>query len=136
MEIRFESGHQRNLRQLVGQQAHGGDVGRIVRRGDAAHFLHRREHVGRNPLHSAVAAAVDRLEGDGRHFRRIAEAAVRGVGQLGQAVVDGLDVVGGLDRQVLLVIADLDRRAALGRANPFNASARAGTGCPCRTAGT
>ena len=42
VEIRFEGGHERNFRQLVGQQAHGGDVGRIVGRGNAAHFLHRR----------------------------------------------------------------------------------------------
>ena len=45
MEVGLEGRHEGDLRQLFGQQAHGGDVGRIVRRGYAAHFLHgRRAH--------------------------------------------------------------------------------------------
>ena len=124
MKIGLEGGHQRNLRQLFAQQPHGRDVRRIVRRGDAAHLFHRRQHVGRDPLHAAVSAAVDRLEADGRHFRRIAQAAVRRIGQLRQAVMHRLDVIGRLDRQLPLVLADLDVAAALRRADPFDASAR------------
>ncbi len=49
----FERRHQRNLRQLLAQQPHGRDVGRIVGRRHVVHFLHRRQHVRRHPLHAA-----------------------------------------------------------------------------------
>ena len=66
----LERRHQRNLRQLFAQQPHGRDVGRIVGRRHVAHLFHRRQHVGRHPLHAADPAAMHRLEPDGRHFRR------------------------------------------------------------------
>ena len=64
----LERRHQRNLRQLLGQQPHRRDVRRIVGRRDLAHLFHRRQHVGRHPLHAADAPAVHRLEADRRHF--------------------------------------------------------------------
>ena len=75
VKARLEGGHQRNFGQLLGQQPHRLDVGRIVGRGDQAHLFHRGQHIGRHSLHAADPPAVHRLEADGRHFAGVLQAA-------------------------------------------------------------
>ena len=97
--------------------------GRVVRRGDDVDPLHGLDDLGRDSPHAAEGAAVDRLEGDGRDFRRVFQTARLRIGQLRQAKADSLGVVGDAERPLLPPVADLQRATALGRADPLDAAA-------------
>ena len=124
MERGLERRHQRNLGQLLAQQAHGRGVGRVVRRRRRVHRIHRRQHVRRDAFDAAVPAAVYRLEPDGRHLRGICQTAALAVGQLIQAAPHGHGMVGHRRHELAARAGDLDIRTAFGRADPFGASAR------------
>ena len=136
VKVGLEGRDQGDSRQFLAQQPHRLDVGRIVGRGHGVDLLHRREHLGRDALHAADGAAVDRLEGDRRNFRRVFQAARLGIGQLRKAKTDGLGMVGHAERLLLPPVADLHRAAALRRTDPFDAARASCRRRPCRTAGT
>ncbi len=124
MKPGLEGRHQRDLRQFLAQQPHGRDVGRIVRRGDGAHLLHGRQHVGRHALHSADAAGMHRFEADGGNLAGVLQAARVRVGQLGQRLPNRRSVIRDVRRQLAPRAADLDETAALAAADPLDAAAR------------
>ena len=125
MKAGLEGRHQRNLGQLFAQQPHRRDVGRIVGRRDRAHLFHRRQHVGVTRCTPLEPAAVHRLEADGRHFRRIGQAA-----ELADRSVDpgscrtAAAWSGTCDVSSRRATADLDEATALRRADPLDAAAR------------
>ncbi len=75
-------------------------------------------------LHSAVAPAVDRLEGDRRHLRLRPQAAVLRVRQLRQAMMHGLNVIARADCGIPIPAADLDGASAFRRADALDAAVR------------
>ena len=91
----------------------------------SAHLLHRRQHVGRHPLHAADASAVHRLEADRRHFAGVlAGSRSRGSVSCSRHCRTATAWSGTLRRQFLPLAADLDEARAFRRADPLDAAAR------------
>ena len=94
VEAGLERGDQRQLREPLAEHPHRLDVRRIVRGGDVGERLHRLEHVLVDPLHAGEVPGVDRLEADRRDLGGVLEHAELGVGQLVEAELHGVAVVG------------------------------------------
>ena len=106
------------------EHPHRLDVGRIVRGGDVGERLHRLEHVLVDELDAGQVAGVDRLEADRRDVGGVLEHADLGVGQLVEADLHGVAVVGDRLDQLDLAAGRADRDLGVRRADPLDRAAR------------
>ena len=90
----LECGDQGQPRKAVAKHPHRLGVGWIVGRSDVGKGLHRFQHVVVNPMHPGQVAGMNRLEADGRHLARVAQNADLGIGELLEAKLDRLAMVG------------------------------------------
>jgi hypothetical protein len=122
VKARLEGRDQRNLGQLLAQQADCLDVRRVVGRRHLAHRFHGLQHVGGRSLYAAVASAVHRLETDGGHFRSPLQTASLGVGQLLQAMANRHCVIRDMSGGLVPPACNLDKARTLGRADSLGAA--------------
>ena len=123
MEAGLEGGHEGDARQLLPQQPHRLDVGRIVGRGDLPHLLHRRQHVGGDADDAAHSPAMHRLEADRRHFVDAPERAAV-AGELLEGRPEGNGVIGDRPHRLDVLAAGAGINPAFGGSDPLHASAR------------
>ena len=103
MKAGFERGHERQVRKAIAEHPHRLGVGRIVGGSDVGEGLHRLEHVIVNPMDPGQVAGMDRLEPDGRHVTWVGQHADVGIGELVEAKLDRVAMVG--DRPIHLPLA-------------------------------
>ena len=94
VEAGFKRGDQRQAREAVAEHAHRFGVGRIMRRRHLGEGLHRGQDRVVDQMHSREPSRMDRLEADGRDFARVVQHADLRIGQLVEAELHGLAVVG------------------------------------------
>src|SRR5579864_953845 len=124
MKAGFEGRHEGDFRQFAGQQAHGGDVGRVVGRGHVGKGLHGRQHFFIHPLHASHSIRVDGLETNGRQFRGRAKRADFRTRQLRQAQPHGHGVIAGGNRRFRLALTGLYEATRFRRTDPLHPAAR------------
>ena len=136
----LEGRDQRQLREAVAEHPHRLGVRRIVRRGDVGERFHRGQHLLVHQVNAGEVPGVDRLEADRRDLGGVVEHADLGVGQLVEAELHGVAVIGDrarpcsrsprgrLDDDLGARRADpLDRPAGQHAARPGRSCRRGGT---------
>ena len=93
------------LREAFAEHPHRFGVRRIVRRGDVGEGLHRLEHVLVDQVDAGQVPGVHGLEADRRDLARVRQHADLGIGQLVEAELDGVAVVGDRPLQLALALA-------------------------------